>query len=337
MSTTSSSVGMRSFGARSGLEVSEIGFGAWAIGGSWGADVAEDTALDTLREALALGENFIDTADVYGGGRSEGLIRKILAERPQGGGLVVVTKTGRMSGWAPELATMREHLLASRDRLGVDRIQLVQLHCIPTETLKAGQVFEHLETLKAEGLIEHYGASVETIDEGLFCIRETNCVSLQVIFNLFRQRLVDELLPAAAAAGVGIIARVPLASGVLTGKFGQGHQFHPEDHRHFNAHGEAFNVGETFAGVEFTEAVRLAGRITEICRQHGVDAPLGQIALRWILDFKEVSTVIPGGKTPGQVRANHAAASLPPLSQELHAAFREFYLGEVDAHVRGPY
>jgi aryl-alcohol dehydrogenase-like predicted oxidoreductase len=329
---------MRSFGARSGFEVSEIGFGAWAIGGSWGADVAEETALDTLREALALGENFIDTADVYGGGRSESLIRKVLAERPEGGaGLVVVTKTGRMDGWAPELDTMRKHLQASRDRLGVERIQLVQLHCIPTETLKAGKVFGHLETLKAEGLIEHYGASVETIDEGLFCVRETNCVSLQVIFNLFRQRLVDELLPRAQAAGVGIIARVPLASGVLTGKFGQGHQFHPADHRNFNANGEAFNVGETFAGVEFTEAVRLAGRIQEICAAHGVEAPLGQVALRWILDFPEVSTVIPGGKTPAQVQGNHAAAALAPLPKALHAALREFYLGEVDAHVRGPY
>jgi aryl-alcohol dehydrogenase-like predicted oxidoreductase len=320
---------------KAGINISEIGFGAWAIGGSWGETVDEAIALEAIEAALADGVNFIDTADVYGGGRSETLIGKILPRAPHR--VYVATKMGRGPQWSDDYASMEKTLAGSMRRLGVDVIDLVQLHCIPTATLKNGRALDHLEKLKARGLIAAYGASVETIDEGLFCISHGGCASLQVIYNLFRQRLLDQLLPEAAKHQVGIIARVPLASGLLTGKFKPGHQFHAEDHRHFNANGECFNVGETFAGLPFEEGVRLAGRFIALAAEHGISLPPAQLALRWLLDQPAVTTVIPGGKNAAQVHENNAATTRPPLTTAVHQACRELYREAVDAEVRGPY
>ena len=316
---------------KTGFDVSEIGFGAWAIGGSWGEDVDESVALAALNAAIDTGVNFIDTADVYGGGRSETLIGKLLRSRSER--IYVATKMGRFDGWAPAYDAMEVAVAASARRLGVDVIDLMQLHCIPPATLQ-GPVFEHLERLKSNGLIRHYGASVESIDEAITCMANPGCATLQVIFNIFRQRLIEALFPAAQSANVGIIARVPLVSGVLSGKYKAGHQFAADDHRQFNANGEMFNVGETFAGVPFDDAVRLAQRV------HGVvgdDLPLAVNSLRWILDHPAVSTVIPGAKNPEQARANASAAAIPPLSAATHAALAKLYAQEIDPLVRGPY
>ena len=217
-------------------EISEIGFGAWAIGADWGVEVSKTEAIDALHASFETGVNFVDTADVYGAGRSE----EIVAEAIKGRDIFVATKMGRFGEWTDSEDSIASAAEASCKRLGVDALDLVQLHCIPTETLKAGRAFEHLEALKKRGLIRNYGVSVETIDEGLFCIRESGAAALQVIFNIFRQRVIHELLPEAERAGVGIIARVPLASGLLSGKYSSGHQFAESDHRNFNADGQCF-------------------------------------------------------------------------------------------------
>jgi len=317
---------------KTGFAVSEVGFGAWAIGGSWGEEVDETTALDALHAAVDAGVNFIDTADVYGGGRSEQLIGKLLKARSER--IFVATKMGRGSGWTDSYEAVEAAAAKAAQRLGVETLDLVQLHCIPFATLQAGRVFEHLEKIKEKGLIRFYGASVETVEEGLFCAQQTECAALQVIFNIFRQKLIDELFPVTAAHNVGIIARVPLASGVLTGKFSADHNFAPGDHRAFNANGEAFNVGETFAGVPFERGVEFAANIREIL---GDEAPLSRQALRWILDFPAVSTVIPGAKTPQQARDNVAASSLPALDTDAHARLHQLYENEIAPTIRGAY
>lgn len=318
-----------------GFPVTEIAFGAWAIGAEWGEKVPSETARGALHAAIDAGMRFIDTADIYGGGRSECLIGEVLKERSER--IFVATKMGKAQGWEAEESIMEATILGSIERLGVDVIDLVQLHCIPPDTLKAGKVFEHLEMLKAKGLIRYYGASVESIDEGLFCLENSDCASLQVIFNIFRQRLNETLLPKAKSSGVGIIARVPLASGVLAGKFTTEHEFDERDHRRFNANGEQFNVGETFAGVPFAKAVEFAERVRQILADEGGYATLAQKSLRWILDHDTVSTVIPGAKSAQQARDNAAASALPPLSNEAHEALKELYRNEIDAEVRGVY
>ena len=321
---------------KTGFEVSEVGFGAWAIGGSWGEDVEEAMALAALHASIDAGMNFIDTADVYGGGRSERLIGKLLRERSER--IYVATKMGRSSGWDDSYASVERAASSSLKNLGVEILDLVQLHCVSMETMR-GPVWEHLETLKQKGIVRFYGASVESIEEALHCIKyanseSSNCATLQVIFNIFRQRLIAELFPAAQAANVGIIARVPLASGILTGKFGKDHRFAADDHRSFNANGEAFNAGETFAGVPFEKGVEFAEKIRAIV---GDSAPLSAQALRWILDFEAVSTVIPGAKTPAQAGQNAAASALPRLSEEAHTALEELYRSEIEPLIRGAY
>ncbi len=325
-----SKIPLRTLG-KTNFQVSEVGFGAWAIGGSWGEEVEEKTALDALHTAIDEGVNFIDTADVYGGGRSEKLIGELLKGRSEE--IIVATKMGRGSGWDDSYETMEKTARGSIERLGVDALDLVQLHCVPMEVLQ-GRVWENLEKLKQNGLVRFYGVSVESVEEGLFCLHNGECATLQVIFNIFRQKLVDELFPLTQTANVGILARVPLASGILSGKFGPHHQFAPSDHRNFNANGEAFNVGETFAGVPFEKGVEFAEKVREIV---GDAAPLSALALRWILDFKAVSTVIPGAKNPQQARQNTEAAALEPLSAEVHAKLQDFYENEVKTAIRGPY
>jgi aryl-alcohol dehydrogenase-like predicted oxidoreductase len=324
----------REFG-RTGEQVSAIGLGTWQLGGAEWGDLDEGRALETLRAAREAGVNFFDTADVYGLGRSEELIGKFLKETS--GRVFVATKLGRFPepGWPDNfsLDALRRHTEASLRRLGVEALDLTQLHCIPTDVLRDGEVFEWLRALKREGKIKHYGVSVETNEEALICLRQEDLASLQVIFNIFRQKPL-EFFDEARAKGVAIIVRLPLASGLLSGKFKRETSFAPTDHRTFNRDGAAFNVGETFAGLPFERGVELADALKPLVPE---GMTFAQMALRWILDFDAVSVVIPGASSPAQARANGEAARLPPLGGELHARLREFYRAEVAAHIRGPY
>jgi aryl-alcohol dehydrogenase-like predicted oxidoreductase len=323
------------------LEITECGLGCWQLGGGWGKPWDDDVAQDTLEAAYAAGTRFFDTADGYGGGESErslGRFRRRLgalatAAAPD---IVIATKLGRV-GMYPDGYTREAMHVATRaslERLGMERLDLTQLHCVPTEVLREGRVFDWLRELRDEGLIARFGASIESVEEGLICLEQEGLTSLQIIFNLFRQKPVAELLPKAREKGVGIIARVPLASGLLTGKFTAETQFQAGDHRHFNRDGQSFNVGETFAGVPFERGVEL---VDELERLLPPGMSMVQMALRWILDHEAVSAVIPGASSPRQARANASISDLPPLSDELHRQLAEFYWQKVHDHVRGPY
>ena len=319
-----------------GIEVSEVGFGAWQIGADWGTEISKDLAIASLHAAVDSGINFIDTADVYGAGRSETIIGEFLKERDEV--IHVATKMGRgSSGWTDGYDDIAKATEDSCRRLGLEALDLVQLHCIPEETLKVGKAFENLEKIKDIGLIKHYGASVETIDEALFCIRSSSASTLQVIFNIFRQRVISDLLQAASRNRVGIIARVPLASGLLNGKFTKDHNFADNDHRKFNCDGQLFNVGETFAGVPFKSGVDFANDVDRILEDQLPDASLAQKSLRWILDHEEVSTVIPGAKNPEQTRENAAVSALESLSPQSHSRLSALYTEKIDEQVRGRY
>lgn len=272
---------------------------------------------------------------MYGAGRSERLIGRFL-ER-SGADIRVATKLGRRpeTGWPDSYSygSMREAVLASRERLGVERIFLEQLHCVPIEVLREGAVFDHLRAFRDEGLIERFGASVETSEEALLCLEEPGLASLQVIFNLFRQHVADEVFAKAAEKGVAIIVRVPFASGLLTGKFTKDTRFAESDHRTFNADGEAFNVGETFSGIPFARGVELAEEVRALLPS----GPMPQLALRWILDHPEVTTVIPGASSPEQVASNASSSHLAPLSSDTHARLRELYNRRIRPEIRGRY
>lgn len=318
-----------------GAEVSEVGLGTWQLGGAdWGA-VDDSRALDTLRAAVEGGVNFFDTADVYGLGRSEELIGRFLKETSRK--IFVATKLGRFPepGWPTNFAleSLRAHTEASLRRLGVEAVDLTQLHCIPAEVLREGEVFESLRVLKREGKIRAFGVSVETDDEAFACLGQEDLASLQIIFNIFRQKPL-ELFEMARKKGVALIVRLPLASGLLSGKFTKGTKFAETDHRSYNREGQAFNVGETFAGLPFEKGVELAEAMKAFVPE---GMSMAQMALRWILDFDEVSVIIPGASNPQQARANVIASDLPPLGGELHAQLREFYDSQVAAHIRGPY
>jgi len=321
----------RPFG-RTGWNVADIGFGAWAIGGSWG-DVDEAQARDALRAALETGTNFIDTADVYGDGRSERIIRDVL-KGWQGQRPIVATKAGRRL--SPHLADgyNRKNLEAFIDRslqnLGVETLDLVQLHCPPTEVYYRPEVFEALDALIAAGKIRHYGVSVEKVEEALKAIEYPGVESVQIIFNIFRQRPAELFFREAKARNVAIIARVPLASGLLTGKLTRDSQFAADDHRNFNRHGEAFDVGETFAGVPYDVALEAVEKIRPLVPQ-GVS--MAAFALRWILMNDSVSVVIPGAKSPAQALANAAASELASLSPETMQALRSMYEQQIARHV----
>lgn len=321
----------RPFG-RTGWDVADIGFGAWAIGGSWG-DVDEAQARDALRAALEAGTNFIDTADVYGDGRSERIIRDVL-KNWQGPRPIVATKAGRRL--SPHVADgyNRKNLEAFIDRslqnLGVEALDLVQLHCPPTEVYYRPEVFEALDALVAAGKLRHYGVSVEKVEEALKAIEYPGVESVQIIYNIFRQRPAELLFREAKARKVAIIARVPLASGLLTGKLTRNSQFAADDHRNFNRHGEAFDVGETFAGVPYEVALEAVERIRPLVPQ-GVS--MAAFALRWILMADAVSVVIPGAKAPTQALANAAASELVSLSPETMRALRSIYEQQIARHV----
>ncbi|MDD2296666.1 MAG: aldo/keto reductase [Sphaerochaetaceae bacterium] len=315
--------------------VSEVGLGTWQIGGSWGT-IDDKTAMEILHTASEAGITFFDTADVYGDGKSEKYIGKFLKQHP--GKIYVATKLGRNSdpGW-PENFTpevMIRHTENSLSRLGVERLDLIQLHCIPQEILEDGAVFDVLRDLKKQGKIADFGASVESVEEGLICLKEEGIASLQVIFNIYRQKLITDLFDKAQQKGVSIIARVPLASGLLSGKMTKSTKFDETDHRNFNRDGEAFNVGETFAGLPFEKGVELTEELAAF-KPEGMT--LAQMALRWILDYDAVSVVIPGASRPAQVRDNAAISALPPLSSELHKKLETFYKEKVAQHIRGPY
>lgn len=321
----------REFG-RTGWQVGGVGFGAWAIGGSWG-DVAEGDARAALHAALDEGVDFIDTADVYGDGRSERIIRAVLrergAERP-----LVATKAGRRL--SPHVAEgyTEENLTAFVDRslsnLGVGTLDLVQLHCPPTPVYYRPEVFGALDELKAVGKIAQYGVSVEKVEEGLKAIEFPGVVSVQIIWNMFRQRPAELFLPRAREKGVAVIARVPLASGLLTGKMSRRSQFAADDHRAFNRHGEAFDKGETFSGVPYEVALDAVEELRRVLPGGGT---MAQLALRWCLMDEAVSVVIPGAKDAGQARSNAQAGRLPPLDAGVIEAVRAIYRERVAPHV----
>lgn len=321
----------RPFG-RTGWNVTDIGFGAWAIGGSWG-DVDETQAKDALRAALEAGTNFIDTADVYGDGRSERIIRDVL-EGWRGPRPIVATKAGRRL--SPHVADgyTRANLEAFIDRslknLGVETLDLVQLHCPPTEVYYRPEVFEAMDALVAAGKLRHYGVSVEKVEEALKAIEYPGVVSVQIIYNIFRQRPQELLFREAKSRNVAIIARVPLASGVLTGKLNSNSRFAEDDHRNFNRHGEAFDVGETFSGVPYEVALEAIEAIRPLVPS---GTSMAAFALRWILMADAVSVVIPGAKSREQAQANAAAselASLPPATMQ---ALRSIYEQQIARHV----
>ena len=316
---------------RTGRQVSIIGLGSWQLGGDWG-EVDDGDAMGVLHAAVDDGVTFLDTADVYGDGRSEILIGRLLAERPDAP-LTVATKMGRRADpHVPEAFTLeafRGWTNRSRANLGVEVLDLVQLHCPPTSVFSDDRVFDALDTLVAEQRIAAYGVSVETCAEALTAIARPNVATVQLILNVFRRKPLERVLPAALEAGVGIIARVPLASGLLSGKYDEATTFAPGDHRTYNRHGEAFDVGETFSGVPFEIGVGAARRVAALAP----GLPTAQLALRWILDQPGVSTVIPGARNASQVRGNAAAADLDPLSAEVLDALRDIYDQEIRDHV----
>ena len=326
----------RAFG-KSGVSVGEVGMGCWQFGGDWGT-VSEDDALGTLRAAFESGVTFYDTADVYGGGRSEKVIGHWLKE-DKPANVFVATKLGRRGdpGGKANLTegAMRAHTEDSLRHLGVDALDLTQLHCIPTEALREGAVFDHLRTLQSEGKIRNWGASVESMEEAHLCLAQDGLASLQIIFNLFRQKPIDDLFTAAKEKGVAIIVRLPLASGLLSGKYTKETTFSAEDHRTYNRNGEAFNVGETFAGLPFETGVALADALCPLVPE---GMSLTELSLRWCLEFDAVTVIIPGAKNPEQAQSNARVSDVQPLSPELLAQLRAFYEERHIAElVRGPY
>jgi aryl-alcohol dehydrogenase-like predicted oxidoreductase len=309
---------------RTGWQVSEISFGAWGIGGEWGTtDDAESLA--ALRAALDMGVNFVDTADVYGDGRSERLVAQVLRERP-GERVYVATKAGRRL--SPHVAEgyNRENLTAFVERslrnLAVETLDLLQLHCPPTDVYYWPEVFGVLDDLVTAGKLRYYGVSVEKVEEALKAIEYPNVQTVQIIFNMFRHRPSELFFPQAQARRVGVLARVPLASGLLTGKMQADTAFEENDHRQYNRFGQAFDVGETFSGVPYVVGLEAVEELRPLVPK---GATMAQMALRWILMFDAVSCAIPGAKHPEQATDNAAASDLPPLSDETMAAVRDIY------------
>ena len=304
-------------------EISAIGFGAWAIGADWGS-VDDSDSLAALHAAADAGVNFIDTADVYGDGRSERLIGRFLKER-SGERIYVATKMGRRVEQKPQNYTPEAFVAwtaRSRENLGLDTLDLVQLHCPPTDVYYQPELFDACDQLVADGAISHYGVSVEKVEEAIKAMQYPGVASVQIIFNMVRQRPADRFLAEAAAADVGVLARVPLASGLLTGKYDRTSTFAADDHRNYNRHGAAFDVGETFAGLDYETGLEFVAAIRELEPEGATTA---QLALRWILMHEGVTAAIPGAKSPAQARANAAATDLPPLPDAVMARVQELY------------
>jgi aryl-alcohol dehydrogenase-like predicted oxidoreductase len=309
-----------------------IGLGCWQLGADWG-EVSEDDALGVLRAAVDAGVTFLDTADVYGDGRSERFVGRLLRERD---GLTVATKMGRRADpHVPEAFTLeafRGWTDRSRKNLGIEVLDLVQLHCPPSAVYDDDRVFDALDTLVQDERIAAYGVSVETCDEALRALARPGVASIQIILNVLRRKPLEQVLPAAAKAGVAIIARVPLASGLLSGKYDESTVFAADDHRSYNRHGEAFDVGETFSGVPYDIGVEAARGVAALTPDGSSTA---QLALRWIVDQPGVTTVIPGARNAQQARANAAAATLPPLDEATLSPLEALYDDKVRKHVHG--
>jgi aryl-alcohol dehydrogenase-like predicted oxidoreductase len=319
-------------------QISEVGIGTWQLGGAEWGKVTEQQAIETLRAAADAGVDLIDTADIYGHGRSEQLIGKFIGEKSVADQFTVITKFGRSPdpGWPGnfEKKTLVAHTEASIQRLSVEALDLTQSHCIPSEYLADGEVWETMRELKRVGKIKAFGASVESMQEAIQCLDVEGLCSLQIIFNIFRQKPIEALFAKAKEKNVAIIVRLPLASGLLSGKFKPDTTFDSTDHRSFNENGDSFNVGETFAGLGLEKGVQL----TEQIRHFVPDGcTMAQWALRWCLDFPEVTTVIPGSKHAEQSRQNAAASNLPPLSADVHQQLSDFYQNSVADFVRGKY
>lgn len=320
---------------KSGISASVIGLGCWQLGGDFGSAGVTNTT-EILTAADETGISFWDTADVYGGGKSESSIGSWLTENQQP--RQIATKLGRDNALYPNnysYDSMRKSIEDSLARLQVNSLDLVQLHCVPPVELKGEKIWTLLEDFRSEGLIKHYGASVENIEEGLMCLDKPGLTSLQIIFNLFRQDAIEKLLPQAKAADVGIIVRLPLASGLLSGKFAQNTKFDENDHRNYNKDGEFFNVGETFSGLPYNTALNLVEEIKALSASSENNIPMAQLALRWIIDHPQVTSVIAGASSAEQVKQNAQVAALPNLSSSLHDTFSAFYTEKVRAHIRG--
>ena len=318
-----------------GIKISEVSFGTWAIGGSWGK-TSDEEALKSLDYAIGHGVNFFDTADVYGDGHSEELLAK--ATKGKEDQIHVATKFCRKGDIFDPQNYSYEKVSAycedSLRRLNREAIDLYQIHCPATKILRDGSVFEVLDRLKQEGKIKQYGVSVETVEEGLICLENPNVKSLQIIFNIFRQKPLEDLLPEAFKKGVGLLVRLPLASGLLTGKFTSNHVFEADDHRRFNENGEVFNMGETFAGLGFQKGVELADQLRWIAEGR---TSMASAALRWILDQKEITCIIPGFKNVKQVEQNLSALDIKSFTEEEKQKLQSFYQENVKDFIRGPY
>jgi len=318
-----------------GEPVSEIGLGTWQLGADWG-NLDDPEAERILAQAVDRGVTFFDTADVYGTGLSETRIGRFIKSRADK--LFIATKLGRFpqpGGQANHsLQQFRLHTENSLGRLGVDALDLTQVHCLPTELLKQGEVFEWLRTLKKAGKIKRFGLSVESMEEALICLGQEGVSSLQIIFNVFRQKPITELFDQAKAKGVALIVRLPLASGLLSGKFKPSSTFPDNDHRNYNQDGDQFNVGETFAGIPFSKGVELSDALKPFIPE---GMTLAQMALRWVLDFEAVTVAIPGATTPEQAKLNCSASDLSPLPAELHRRLQAFYETEARPFIRGKY
>ncbi|MBD1431991.1 aldo/keto reductase [Sphingobacterium sp. DN00404] len=320
-----------------GDQIAAIGLGTWQLGSADWGQIDEANALDILNTYVEAGGNFIDTADVYGMGTSERLIGKFLKQTDKK--VYVATKLGRRddapNGWPQNFSydAIRRHVEDSLTHLGLDQLYLEQLHCIPTEVLRKGEVFDHLRRIQEEGLIQHFGVSVETVEEALICLEHQDVAALQIIFNLFRQHLADDFFDKASAQGTALIARIPLASGLLSGKFNQSTTFDNNDHRHYNANGNAFNVGETFSGIAFENGIELLEEIKRILP----DGNLAQQSIKWILQHPAITTVIPGASKVEQVQSNIAAAKQPDLDEDTLQKLKRLYTGRIRQEIRGKY
>ena len=306
--------------------VSVIGLGTWQLGADWG-EVSETAALQVLSAAVESGVTVFDTADVYGDGRSERLIGRFRAENPELP-IMVATKMGRRVDQVPEnytLQNFRAWTDRSRRNLGVDQLDLVQLHCPPTAVYSSDQTYDALDTLVADGVIANYGVSVQTCDEALTAISRRGTATVQIILNAFRHKPLEAVLPSAIANGVGIITRVPLASGLLSGRYTTSTQFAENDHRNFNRGGEAFDVGETFSGVDYETGIRAAQQFADLVSELPFEATPAQAALAWVAQQEGVTTVILGARTVTQAETNAAAGKLPPLGQEFMDGVRKLY------------
>ena len=324
----------RLFGS-TGFDVSEVSLGCWQLGGDCWGDLAEQEALGILRASEDAGVNFLDTADVYGNGRSEELIGKFLRESASK--FFVATKLGRQAHVFPDNCSaenLRRCTENSLRRLGLESLDLTQLHCLPIEVLRRGEVFEAMRSQQTDGLIRHWGVSVESMEEARLCLEQDGLASLQIIFNVFRRKPAEVLFEKAKEKQVAIIVRLPLASGLLSGKLSADSTFAENDHRGFNEDGQLFNVGETFAGLGLAKGTELTEDLQSLVPE---EMDMAAMALRWILDFETVSTIIPGASRIEQVRANAAVSNLPSLPTVLHEKLKSFYNEKVVFNVRGPY